>query len=388
MLRATASRFNVTVFERDESKETRSQGYYLELQHMGVDALRPIAEKHLPDLKAQLFNNTNALSGFLMADEHLRILMSAKNPGGVFVDRVKLRESLMKDVDIRWGKKFRSYEERADGVTATFADGSAAECDVLIGCDGAHSNVRKQRAPGIVYEELEYTNTAGVLPVEEISPKLQELLKTGLLRVLGQEGHTVLLFPFTEAPGKTVALWAISHPGKREDWERKFATAGEATTEEYSDSLGHRHALLEDCVNRTRRLFHSDVAEAIQRTPPSALFGPRQLYSCKKEAIASLLNSDSKRVVIIGDSAHATTTHRGMGANSALVDAAELSNALMQPDWHTALQEFQRSMVKRTEKVVEESVQSTTSIHATGWQAAIRPHILRIVGLVLKVVQR
>jgi 2-polyprenyl-6-methoxyphenol hydroxylase-like FAD-dependent oxidoreductase len=46
-------------------------------------------------------------------------------------------------VRIHDGRKLIHIEERPDGVTAHFADGTNASADVLIGADGVHSTVRK-----------------------------------------------------------------------------------------------------------------------------------------------------------------------------------------------------------------------------------------------------
>jgi hypothetical protein len=41
-------------------------------------------------------------------------------------------------------------------------------------------------------------------------------------------------------------------------------------------------------------------------------------------------------------------------------------------------------MVKRARGVMQASLQSTHTIHATGWNATFRPLILRAVGLVMR----
>src|SRR5204863_1576003 len=45
---------------------------------------------------------------------------------------------------IRLGCVFENFEARQKGMVAHFADGSSAECDVLIGADGLHSRARLQ----------------------------------------------------------------------------------------------------------------------------------------------------------------------------------------------------------------------------------------------------
>ena len=45
-------------------------------------------------------------------------------------------------IEIRYEKRLVSLIEKADGVTAGFADGSTATADLLVGADGLHSRVR------------------------------------------------------------------------------------------------------------------------------------------------------------------------------------------------------------------------------------------------------
>lgn len=43
-----------------------------------------------------------------------------------------------------FGKRLASYSENAQNVELHFDDGSSSSCDVLIGCDGIKSTIRKQ----------------------------------------------------------------------------------------------------------------------------------------------------------------------------------------------------------------------------------------------------
>ena len=54
-----------------------------------------------------------------------------------------LIEHLPEDV-AHFGKRLLSYTEDAYGVNLSFADGSSASCDILVGCDGIKSTIRKQ----------------------------------------------------------------------------------------------------------------------------------------------------------------------------------------------------------------------------------------------------
>ena len=43
-----------------------------------------------------------------------------------------------------FGKRLTSYKEASQGVFLNFADGTSTSCDLLVGCDGIKSTIRKQ----------------------------------------------------------------------------------------------------------------------------------------------------------------------------------------------------------------------------------------------------
>ena len=57
-------------------------------------------------------------------------------------------EAVRRGVPIRHGARLTGIEEDADGVTATFADGSTARGALLVAADGLHSVTRTLLDPG------------------------------------------------------------------------------------------------------------------------------------------------------------------------------------------------------------------------------------------------
>ncbi len=53
--------------------------------------------------------------------------------------RDRLRDLLLEDIDVQWGKKCIEYDEDEEGVWAIFEDGSKVRGDFLIGADGINS---------------------------------------------------------------------------------------------------------------------------------------------------------------------------------------------------------------------------------------------------------
>jgi len=71
----------------------------------------------------------------------------------------------------------------------------------------------------------------------------------------------------------------------------------------------------------------------------------------------------SSRVTLLGDAAHAMTTHRGQGANITFLDAVDLANAIKSG---CGILEYEDILFRRGFKAVKESKQSTNGIHSTG----------------------
>jgi 2-polyprenyl-6-methoxyphenol hydroxylase-like FAD-dependent oxidoreductase len=150
----------VTVFERDRTRDERLDRYRLHVSPAGSRALRAC----LPDSAWQAFllGVGEVEGGFGFLTEQLRTLVvvdddvmyppSADPAQRAYpADRTFLRETLLSGLNrtVEFGRKFERYAQRADGaVTAYFADGSSAVGDVLVGADGAGSVVRRQYRPG------------------------------------------------------------------------------------------------------------------------------------------------------------------------------------------------------------------------------------------------
>ncbi|CAB4393798.1 unnamed protein product [Rhizophagus irregularis] len=59
--------------------------------------------------------------------------------------RDRLRDVLLENVPVQWGKKLVRYEETDEGVWINFDNGSREFCDILVDASGVNSPVRKQK---------------------------------------------------------------------------------------------------------------------------------------------------------------------------------------------------------------------------------------------------
>ncbi|MGV2981505.1 FAD-dependent monooxygenase [Camelimonas sp. ID_303_24] len=58
-------------------------------------------------------------------------------------DLINLLRDALPDCSLKLGARCESISQSASGVTVTLAEGKTVEGDVLIGCDGIHSAVRR-----------------------------------------------------------------------------------------------------------------------------------------------------------------------------------------------------------------------------------------------------
>jgi len=145
----------VEVFERDDSPTDRSRAIV-------SASARPAAPRSAVACRmrttASLLPNPRIQQQGHLLDHELNELLpyrsstcrsradDAERP----VSRAALRRILLEGVEhiVRFGRKFEAFADGPGGtVIARFADGSAAEGDLLVGADGANSRMRAQLLP-------------------------------------------------------------------------------------------------------------------------------------------------------------------------------------------------------------------------------------------------
>jgi len=372
-------RLKVTVYERDAGLYSRGQGYYIGLNRDGLDSLALIRTK-LPALDRMLQEGLGTLSRIAILTGSLRMLLSfrpAANDSSL-VSRWALRDCLAEGVDVCWNKKLSRYTEADDHVSLEFTDGSSAIADLVVGADGAHSVVRTSRCPDLRYEPLGFSNCGGSLSLAAVSDcaRFSKEVPSTLMRVCGAEGHSLLAFTFRArgaAANDTSVMWSLS-------WPKSHATESRAMSAAKEPEELRR--VLADAAAAT--CSSPEIACVISRTPCEQLMAVSTLHSVEPRNTDPL--QSVTRVTLIGDAAHATTTHRGLGANTAFVDALLLAEALAQPDWHAALEHYQKEAFVRGFRAVKQSLQSTHMIHATGWVGVLRNVVLWCIGCLLSFV--
>lgn len=288
-LAARKAGWGVEVFERAPELREVGAGIALwanglrALDRLGVgDRVRAAARPH---------------AGGAIRNDAGRILMTVETPEGgaewlgCMIHRADLLSILAESVGVdtvRTGRDLRGVTQRDARVTASFADGSTAHGDILVGADGIHSRVRGAVLGDVAPRYAGYTVWRWVapFPAERVLP--------------GETWGAGARFGQACLPGDRVYVYATSN-----------APAGG------KGPLGEMSVL--------RALFagwHDPIPALVEAT-----------------AGADILRNDCfdippqkrwgrGRITLVGDAAHAMTPNLGQGACQALEDAVALGRWL------------------------------------------------------------
>lgn len=276
------------------------------------------------------------------------------------ISRVALRQILAEGLEdtIAYGKTFQSFEKTQGGpIVVRFEDGSIAEGDVLVGADGAASRVQRQLLPDAKRVETGLVMVMGKLPLDAL---VRREAPSAVFR-----GPTLVLGP----GGCSLFAGAVEYPPSRgSDYDREeYVMWGFSA---HHDSFGLASAAGEVALANARATV---LAQMTDWSP-----NLRQLVECADTLSLSSFAVKSSvpvtpwatsRVTLLGDALHNMTPFRGIGANTALRDAALLRDALVgvgrgERDVLAALADYERQMIGYGFAAVRASLANMNRLHA------------------------
>ena len=336
---------DVSVFERDRTRTDGLHGYRVGIDPDGSRALHACLPPDLYD--TFVATCARAPRYFNMITEQFDELLSLplRQPDDPIeseksVSRMTLRQVLLTGADeiVHFDKSFTHYEQHPNGtVTAHFADGTSATGDLLIGADGTSSRVRQQYLPQAKLEDSGIIAVAGKLPLTSETARLvPEKLFYGISMVLAPHGASCILhvmeFPWQrnrkeiklgvgESDADLISRW----PGLLFDNTSDYINWGYAAAQRRfrSDIMQQRGAELVELVSEMTVDWHPNLRRLVHLTDPTTCF-PVNIRTS-----VPLPPWPSSNVTLIGDAIHTMTPGRGVGANTALRDAALLCANLM-----------------------------------------------------------
>eukprot|EP01132_Coremiostelium_polycephalum_P009196 gene9196-11271_t len=191
-------------------------------------------------------------------------------------------------IPIHYGKKLVDIKQYETRVEAIFADGTSYKGSFLVGCDGLHSRTRS-----ILFgdEKPSYTGITQTIGISTLVPD-----SDGEFSQFFGDQAFFITYPFNS----TQMAWAgtLEEPESKESWNA-------ASTEELYEFSKNSVFNSWTSLPLIQKLIHSSekiIKLGIYDRPP-------------------LKTWSSQRVTLIGDAAHPSSPHLGLGGNLCIEDA-------------------------------------------------------------------
>ncbi|ALS58569.1 FAD-dependent oxidoreductase [Pandoraea norimbergensis] len=400
------------VFERDSAPAARFQGYRLRIDANGFDAI----DQCLPDGQAQRLRQHAAVArngGHFVtpaldnadvvlppswheshtesptepavvrhpAPQQHRNIARAKThdgapPGDLSMHRQTLREILLDGIldHVHFGKTFTHTTRTADGQrVAHFEDGTCSAPSLIVAADGTHSRVREHLLPGMTPRDTGNVCFYGLTPVS-----------TALLVLMDSHGEATLMEGSTVVFADGFAVVVDAMLFRRESGTGLYATLNQqddaadggtnaaarmplSPVSDYlywafigpSQALLGREGMSADASGLVP-LAHIDTLTRRWHPHLRSLFAhavPDTVRTMPVRSTTSPLPWQLDGVTGLGDAVHTMSPAGGLGANTALCDAAMLTRHLQavaagEQPLAQSLAAYERDMCERAREAV------------------------------------
>ena len=355
-----------TLYERDASFDTRSQGYGLTLQQ----ASKAIKGFGINSLKEGITSTRHVVhdtEGKIIGEWGIRKwgrLDTKKSPKhtNIHIARQSLRLALLEQLGgynvVKWGHQLvRFNESENEGVTLNFQvknEIKNAQADLLVGADGIRSTVRKLLI-GEDITPLHYLGCIvilGICPLKNLEDIENPLLDSATVFQTANGNERIYMMPYDSDS----IMWQLSFP-LSEEKAKELNTEG-------------TKALKEEAYRRTQ--WHKPIPQIISATNEVQISG-YPVYD--RELLKPELLEKGTKVTLIGDAAHPMSPFKGQGANQALLDALSLARKIAKgckplSQWRetgirkSVLTAFESEMLERSASKVKDSAEAAQLLHS------------------------
>lgn len=294
------------------------------------------------------------------------------------IHRAHLLDALKENVPdeyISLGKRLSSLEWSAEKMcyVLSFLDGTTAEADIVVGCDGIKSVVRTKYfglSDNPVYSgQMVYR---GYVSYDDLTPETAALLRK-TVNFRGLRKH-VLTLPIGNDESNTARVGIIGFMTEPlENWtsENWLSTAPvDDMYEHVKDWTGAVQEIVEGL--RKGAVDGKILKQALYVREPTA-----QWFDVRPDCPGS-------GVILIGDSVHSTLPHQGQGACQAIESGFALAQVLRYWDdssLGSALQYFQDLRKPRTDRITQSSYETgkmaSADIPEEQWASSFNPAVVR-----------
>ena len=306
-------------------------GAFLGLGLNGIDALRAV------HMDGPVVARGFATPRMVIANGNGRVLADFPNGGtlpdgthAITISRPDLyaalrEEAARRGVAMEYGKRLVDAAVNAGGVRASFADGSTAEADLLVGADGIRSTTRRlidPAAPEPTY--VGFLNTGGYASGADVA---------------AEPGVNHLVF------GKRSFFGYVRHPSGDVWWFANPPTATEP------DPAALAAIPADEWRQRLCELFADDATPALAAiSHTDHIFAGWMTYDMPTVPVWH-----HNQMIVIGDAAHAVSPSAGQGASMAIEDAVILGKCLRDmPSVPAAFSRYEKLRRHRVERVVSQ----------------------------------
>ena len=205
-----------------------------------------------------------------------------------------LVNAVKKDVDFRFNDSITALTETEDAIQVTFKSGSPEAFDLVFGCDGSHSAVRKIWF-GLEAEYAHFLNYYFSLTIVNKS-----LIKPGTAQMYNVPGKVIMLNAYTQ---KTDIVFCFF--------------SEQEIPYDYRDAEQQRKIILEQFAGESWRT--AELLEEVKQAK-TAYFD--------KFCQIKMPSWTKGKVALVGDAGYCASPAAGIGASLAIVGAAAVTDAL------------------------------------------------------------